>query len=36
MEQFHEHCYDEWWHVTKVDYDKANKYYDIYINLLKK
>lgn len=35
MEQFHKHFYDEWLHVTKDDYDKADKYYDDYINLLK-
>ena len=34
MEQFHKHCFDEWLHVTKVDYDKANNYYNDYITLL--
>lgn len=35
MEQFHKHCFDEWLHVTKDDYYKADKYYDDYITLLK-
>ena len=34
MKQFHEHCYDEWLHVKKADYDKANNYYNDYIILL--
>ena len=34
MEQFHKHCFDEWLHVTKDDYDKADNYYNDYITLL--
>ena len=34
MEQFHKHCFDEWLHVTKDDYDKADNYYNDYIALL--
>ena len=32
--QFHKHCFDEWLHVTKADYDKAKNYYNDYITLL--